>query len=68
MLSTLKAVVRKDKIELLEKVDIPDGTRVLVTVLTDEDESKFWRDASRVSLGAVWNNAEDDIYAQLLKN
>jgi hypothetical protein len=32
MLKTLWAVVRKEKIELLEKENIPEGTRVLVTV------------------------------------
>jgi len=33
MLKTLWAVVRKEKIELLEKENIPEGTKVLVTVL-----------------------------------
>ncbi|MEE9118960.1 MAG: hypothetical protein V3U02_10265 [Calditrichia bacterium] len=68
MLNTIQAVVRKKKIELLEKVEIPEGTRVLVTVLIDEDEPKFWQSASQLSLDRVWNNSEDDIYEQLLEN
>ena len=42
MLKTLWAVVRKEKIELLEKEKIPEGTRVLVTILPENDESQFW--------------------------
>ena len=67
MLKTLWAVVRKEKIELLEKENIPEGTRVLVTVLPESDESQFWLETSQISLDTVWNNTEDDVYAQLLK-
>ncbi len=65
MLNTIKAVVREGKIELLEKVDIPEGTEVLVTIL--DDDAQFWFGASQPSLAAVWDNPEDDIYEQLLK-
>ena len=67
MLKTLWAVVRKEKIELLEKERIPEGTRVLVTLLPNDEESEFWLGTSQVSLDTVWNNAEDEIYAELLK-
>jgi predicted DNA-binding antitoxin AbrB/MazE fold protein len=67
MLNTLWAVARKEKIELLEKVNIPEGTKVLVTLLTDNNEHLFWQGTSQVSLDTIWNNAEDDVYAQLLK-
>jgi hypothetical protein len=67
MLKTLRAVVRKEKIELLEKEKIPEGTRVLVTLLPNDEESEFWFGTSLVSLDTVWNNAEDEIYAELLK-
>ena len=67
MLRTLRAVVRKEKIELLEKERIPEGTRVLVTLLPKDEESQFWLDTSQVSLDTVWNNSEDEIYAELLK-
>ncbi len=66
MLKTLWATVRQGKIELLEPGELPEGTRVLVTLLPDDDEA-FWLSASQVSLDAVWNNTEDDVYAQLLK-
>jgi predicted DNA-binding antitoxin AbrB/MazE fold protein len=66
MSKTLRAVVREGRIELLEPVDLPEGTKVLVTLLPDE-ETEFWLSASQVSLDALWDNPEDDVYGQLLK-
>jgi hypothetical protein len=66
MLQTLWATIRQGKIELLESTDLPEGTRVLVTLLPD-DEAGFWLQASQMSLDAVWDNTEDDVYAQLLQ-
>ncbi|GAX38236.1 hypothetical protein [Nodularia sp. NIES-3585] len=65
MLKTLWATVREGKIELLESAQLPEGTRVLVTLLPN-DETEFWLQASQTSLDEVWDNAEDDVYAQLL--
>jgi hypothetical protein len=66
MLQTLWATIRQGKIELLESTELPEGTRVLVTLLPD-DEAGFWLQASQTSLDAVWDNTEDDVYAQLLQ-
>ena len=60
-------VVREKKIELLDEVNIPDGSKALVILLIDGNESQFWLNASQQSLDAIWNNSEDDVYAQLLK-
>ena len=65
MLSTVRAVVREGKIELLERVELPEGSKLLVTVLPD-GEAGFWMDASRASLDRIWDNPEDDVYARLL--
>ena len=67
MFNTLWAVVHDKKIELLEKVEIPEGTKVLVTLLNNKDENLFWQGASQRSLDAIWDNTEDDVYAELLK-
>jgi len=69
MLQTLWATIRQGKIELLESTELPEGTRVLVTLLPDDpdDEAGFWLQASQMSLDAVWDNTEDDVYAQLLQ-
>jgi hypothetical protein len=65
MLNTIRAVVREGKIELLEKVEIPEGTELLVTPLTDEPD--FWLKVSESSLDSVWDNSGDDVYAELLE-
>jgi hypothetical protein len=64
-MQNIRAVVREGRIELLEEVEIPEGTEVLVTPLPDE--SNFWLNASESSLDSVWDNAEDDVYAELLE-
>lgn len=66
MLNTVWAVVREGKIEVLEQVELPEGTRVLVTVLSEGD-TQFWLDASQTALDRVWDNTEDEVYAQLLE-
>jgi hypothetical protein len=66
MLKTLWATIRQGKIELLELADLSEATRVLVTLLPD-DEAEFWQQASQPSLDTIWNNAQDDIYAQILQ-
>jgi hypothetical protein len=65
MPQTFWATFSQGKVELLEQIEVPDGTRVLVTILPD-DEHEFWLQTSQSSLNAVWNNSEDDVYAQLL--
>lgn len=65
MLNTIRAVVRAGKIELLEQVELPEGTEVLVTPLVDEPD--FWLGASESALGSIWDNSEDDVYAGLLE-
>ena len=64
-MQNIRAIVREGRIELLEEVEIPEGTEVLVTPLTDD--SNFWLNASESSLDSVWDNVEDDVYAELLE-
>ena len=65
MLKTLWATVRQGKVELLDITELPEGSRVLVTFLPD-DEADFWLKSSQTSLDAIWDNTEDDVYAPLL--
>ncbi len=66
MLNTMWAVVHEGKIQTLGTVEVPEGTRALVTLLVD-DEAEFWQAATSKSLDEVWDNAEDDVYAELLE-
>lgn len=67
MMNTIWAVVREGKIVPLEKIEVPEGTRALVTLLPAEEETGFWLAASESSSSAVWDNAEDDVYTELLE-
>jgi hypothetical protein len=64
MLNTVRAIVKEGKIELLEEMDIPEGTEVLVTPLIDETD--YWLKVSRPALDSVWDNVDDDVYSKLL--
>jgi hypothetical protein len=64
-MQNIRAIVRGGRIELLEEVEILEGTEVLVTPLADENG--FWLSASESSLDPVWDNTEDDVYAELLE-
>jgi predicted DNA-binding antitoxin AbrB/MazE fold protein len=66
MIKTVRAIVRNGGVDLLEPLNLPEGTRLLVTVLADE-EKEFWLQASGEALDKVWGNTEDDVYAELLK-
>jgi len=66
MSKTLRAIIHEGKIEPLEDVSFPEGSKVLVTLLRQED-TEFWFRASQASLDAVWDNPADDVYGQLLK-
>ena len=63
MQETIRAIVSEGRLEPLEELSIPDGTEVFVTIVTN---GEFWLDASESSLGAIWGNPEDDVYAELL--
>jgi predicted DNA-binding antitoxin AbrB/MazE fold protein len=67
MLQTVWAVIRDGKIEPLEGVVLPEGAKVIVTLLPEEDDTHFWLSACETSLAEVWENTEDDIYAELLQ-
>lgn len=65
MFNTIRGITKEGKIELLERADIPEGTEVLVTILSDD--TLFWLGASQPSLASVWDNSEDNVYEELFK-
>jgi hypothetical protein len=65
-MQTTWAVVHDGQIRLSEPLALPEGATVLVTVVGDA-EQEFWQCASEQSLAAIWNNTEDDVYADLLE-
>ena len=65
MQNSIRGTVRNGKIELPNSVTIPEGTEVIVTLVPEDLD--FWMRASESSLAAIWDNTEDDVYAELLK-
>jgi hypothetical protein len=66
MQNAIWATVRNGQIELLEKTDLQEGARLLITFLPDE-KTEFWLKASQPALDTIWENEEDNGYAELLK-
>ena len=70
MLNTVRAVVHQGKIEVVEPVNLPEGTTVLVTLLPEtpltDGDTLFWSRISQGALDTIWDNAGDDVYAELL--
>lgn len=64
MLNTVRAIFKEGKIQLLEEIELPEGTEMLITPLLDEAD--FWIKTSHPALDTVWDNAEDNVYAELL--
>ena len=63
MQETIRAIVSKGRLEPLDELSIPDGTEVVVTIVSN---GEFWLDASESSLETIWGSPEDDVYAELL--
>lgn len=68
MVTSIVGIVRGGRIELPGQMELPEGARVLVTLLAgNEDESRFCIQASQPSIDKVWGNTKDNIYARLLE-
>ena len=65
MQERIRAIVTEGRIQPLEDLSLPEGTEVIVTVVSNGD--KFWLDASGPSIEAIWDNPEDDVYGELLE-
>ena len=64
MLRTALGIVRDGKIEILERIALPEGQKVLVTMLPDD--AIFGQEASQETLKKIWDNKGDSVYVRLL--
>lgn len=62
MLQTLWATVHDGQIQLSEHVALPEGAKLIVTVLLES----HWPKAIQSSLDKIWDNPQDDVYSELL--
>ena len=54
MLKTIWATVQQGKIELLETSELPEGAKLLITLLSSDYESEFWIQASQSGSIRLW--------------
>ena len=65
MQERIRAIINDGKIQPLDDVSLPEGTELIVTVVSNGDN--FWLNTSEPSLQAIWDNPEDDVYGELLE-
>lgn len=65
MQETIRAIVADGKLQPLDTLSLPEGTEVIVTVVSSGDS--FWLSATQPSIEAIWDNPEDDVYGELLE-
>ena len=65
MQNTIEAIVKNGQIIPIGDVELPEGSKAIVTILSDED-GDFWLSATAETLKETWDNEEDDVYAELL--
>ncbi|QQS33257.1 MAG: hypothetical protein IPM50_01365 [Acidobacteriota bacterium] len=76
-MQTVEAIIDKNgAVRLLGDVKLPKDRRALVTILDEEpidsissgsDDNDLWLTGSSETLEEIWDNEEDDVYAELLK-
>lgn len=64
-MNTVEAIVKNGQIVPLVDIELEEGAKVFVTLAGDDDR-EFWLLASEESLNEIWDNEDDDIYAELL--
>ncbi|HQU92176.1 MAG TPA: hypothetical protein PLK77_07755 [Pyrinomonadaceae bacterium] len=64
-MNTIEAVVKNGQIVPIGVLEFEEGAKVIVT-LADDHNDEFWLLASEESMNEIWDNEEDDIYAELL--
>ncbi len=69
-MKTFSAIYRGDRVvELLEDIDFPQDTSVLIVIPEQEDERELRRQlqsATEVVFVKLWNNKEDEVWNEYL--
>ena len=70
MFKTHLAVIKQGKLEFLEPIDVPEGTKVLVTLLQNEpnlEPSQDWTDFALQGLAGAYSETEPEYSLESLK-
>ena len=66
MTTTIGAIYENGKIVLPRRLPLPEKSRVRVTIEISDTEREEWLKLSGQSLTKVWDNADDDVFNELL--
>lgn len=66
MTTTVDAIYENGKLVLPQPLSLPEKSHVRVTIESGDTEREAWLKLSEESLTKVWNNADDDIFNELL--
>ena len=64
-MNVIEGVVKNGRVVPTGKIVLPEGSKALITII-DAEEDDFWLSASEESAAAIWDNTQDDVYAELL--
>jgi predicted DNA-binding antitoxin AbrB/MazE fold protein len=66
MTTTVEAIYENGKLLLPQPLPLPENFHVLVTIESKDAEREAWLKLSEQSLTKVWDNADDDVFNELL--
>ena len=66
MTTTIEAIYENGKIVLPRPLPLPERSPVRVTIESGDTEREAWLKLSEESLTKAWDNADDDVFNELL--
>jgi predicted DNA-binding antitoxin AbrB/MazE fold protein len=64
--TTVDAIYENGKLVLPQPLLLPEKSRVRVTIESGDTEREAWLKLSEESLTKTWDNADDDVFNELL--
>ncbi len=66
MTKTVEAIYENGKLLLSQPLSLPEKSHVWVTIESRDTEREAWLKLSEESLLKTWDNADDDVFNELL--
>lgn len=66
MTTTVEAIYENGKLVLPGRLPLPEKAHVIVTIESKDAEREAWLKVSEQSLTKAWDNADDDVFNELL--
>ncbi|MBI3853149.1 MAG: antitoxin family protein [Verrucomicrobia bacterium] len=66
MTTSIEAIYQNGKILLPRPLSLPEKSPVRVTIESGDTEREAWLKLSEESLTRIWDNADDDVFNELL--